>query len=133
MKLSNNFSLEEFLKSSIADEHHLFEQYNPSNEVIENLEELCKNVLQPARETLGIPFTITSGYRCPKLNTIAKGATNSDHLYGFAADIICENNEELYKVLSQLPHTQCINEFGYKWIHISYNKNNLKNENFAIK
>lgn len=33
------------------------------------------------------PITITSGYRCPTHNANVGGATNSQHLYGKAADI----------------------------------------------
>lgn len=133
MKLTNNFTLEEFLRSSIADEHKLIEQYSPSNEVIQNLKDLCINVLQPVREELGIQLTITSGYRCSKLNVIAKGATNSDHLYGFAADIICQDNGKLFEALKKYNFKQLINEFNLQWVHVSYDKNNLKKEILYIK
>lgn len=133
MKLSNNFSLEELIKSPIADEQHVFEQYNPSNEIIQNLEDLCKHVLQPVREELGFPLTITSGYRCYKVNVLAKGADNSDHLYGFAADIICQDNAKLFEVLKKYKFKQLINEYNLSWVHVSYDKNNLKQQILYIK
>lgn len=133
MKLSNNFTLEEMLRSTVADEHKIFEQYNPPNEVIEHLEELCKNVLQPVREELGFSLTITSGYRCQKVNTLAKGAVNSDHLYGFAADIICQDNAKLFEALKKYKFKQLINEYNLQWVHVSYDKNNLKGEILYIK
>lgn len=133
MKLSNNFTLEELLRSSIADEHSIFEQYNPSTEVIDNLEELCKNILQPVRDELGFSLTITSGYRCPKINKLAKGTINSDHLYGFAADIICQDNAKLFEVLKKYKFKQLINEYNLLWVHVSYDKDNLKGEILYIK
>lgn len=43
--------------------------------------------LQLLRNRIGLPITITSGYRCPAYNKQVKGAANSQHLYGTAADI----------------------------------------------
>lgn len=63
MKLTNNFTLEELTQSPIATEHGIMEQFSPTNEVIDNLKLLCEKILQPVREELGFPLTITSGYR----------------------------------------------------------------------
>ncbi len=67
MKLSKNFSLEEFTKSQTAT--RLGIENNPDMTAILNLTALCKNVLQPIRDNFGIPFTPNSGYRRPELNT----------------------------------------------------------------
>lgn len=53
----------------------------------ENMEALVHEVLDPAREKLGSPIVVNSGYRCPKHNKEVGGATNSQHLLGQAADI----------------------------------------------
>jgi uncharacterized protein YcbK (DUF882 family) len=53
----------------------------------ENIEALVCEVLDPAREKLGSPIVVNSGYRCPKHNKEVGGATNSQHLLGQAADI----------------------------------------------
>ena len=53
----------------------------------ENIEALVREVLDPAREKLGSPIVVNSGYRCPKHNKEVGGATNSQHLLGQAADI----------------------------------------------
>ena len=132
-KLTNNFTLYEMLKSVVADEYNLQEQYNPDEEVITRLKELCENVLQPVRDELGFPLTITSGYRCNKVNNLVKGSKNSDHLYGFAADIICHDNAKLFEALKKYKFKQLINEYGLKWVHISYDKNNLKGEILYIE
>lgn len=52
-----------------------------------NIEALVCEVLDPAREKLGSPIVVNSGYRCPKHNKEVGGATNSQHLLGQAADI----------------------------------------------
>ena len=66
---------------------------DPSNpidkEIIENLRNLCEQVLEPLRQFFNVPIVIGSGYRCPKLNSHpeVKGATSSQHMTGEAADI----------------------------------------------
>ena len=123
-KLTNNFTLYEMLKSVVADEYNLQEQYNPDEEVITRLKELCENVLQPVRDELGFPLTITSGYRCTKLNELVKGAKNSDHLYGMAADIKCHDNQKLFEAIKKYKFKQLINEYNYSWIHVSFDRDN---------
>jgi uncharacterized protein YcbK (DUF882 family) len=133
MKLTNNFTLEEFLKSSIADEHRIMEQYSPGDVITQNLRSLCLNVLEPLRAELGFSLTITSGYRCPRLNELARGSKTSDHMKGFAADIICQDNAKLFEALKKYKFKQLIDEFEKSWIHVSYDVNNLKGEVLYIK
>ena len=57
------------------------------SEVIMNAIALVENVLDPAREKLGMPIKVTSGYRCPLKNKAVGGVENSQHLKGEAADI----------------------------------------------
>ncbi|MFL5764307.1 MAG: D-Ala-D-Ala carboxypeptidase family metallohydrolase [Bacteroidia bacterium] len=121
-KLSKNFSLHELLMT----EHRQFdeEQFNPSPEIVANLKALCVNVLQPLRDALGYPLKINSGYRCPALNKAIGGAKNSQHMLGQAADIIdlTNGNEKLFKKIKalKLPFDQMIDEFGFRWVHVSY-------------
>ena len=73
-----------------------------------------------------------SGFRCTALNRAVGGVPNSDHLYGCAADITTwhdkpEENKQLFDLIKlmrlneELPSLkQCIDEYGYNWIHISY-------------
>ncbi|MDP1614195.1 MAG: D-Ala-D-Ala carboxypeptidase family metallohydrolase [Methylococcales bacterium] len=44
-------------------------------------------MLDEARELAGIPFKISSGYRCVKHNKAVGGVPNSSHLVGKAVDI----------------------------------------------
>jgi hypothetical protein len=122
IQFTKNFSLYELLLTS----HRRFdeEQYNPPAEVIENLRALCVNVLQPLRDALNSPVNLNSGYRCPSLNQAIGGARNSQHMTGHAADIIDLNNgnENLFKKIKQLnlPFDQMIDEFDFRWVHVSY-------------
>ena len=87
MKLSNSFTLSEMLKSNTASMLGIEEQYSPSKEVINNLTKLCKEVLQPIRDSLEMPVRVTSGYRCEKLNKAIGGSSKSQHVKGEAADV----------------------------------------------
>jgi zinc D-Ala-D-Ala carboxypeptidase len=139
MNLSKNFALAELIEAGSARRLGLDEQFNPSDEIIINLTKLCCNVLQPLREAVGHSIIINSGYRSPKVNKAVGGAKNSDHLYGYAADISLYRNgkncnQELYDTILKLklPFRQMIDEFGSEsepaWIHISYNYKDLKRE-----
>lgn len=72
--------------------------WNGANlEVEENLRALVDEVLDPLREAYGRPVRVTSGYRCPRLNTLVGGAPNSQHMRGEAADIqpVAGNEDDL--------------------------------------
>ena len=93
---------------------------------------LINNLLDPVRERLGKAVIVTSGYRPPKLNKAVGGASNSNHLYGHAADIhIKGSNVEIIEALLTLniPYDECIAEkavfnregelTGCEWVHVS--------------
>jgi zinc D-Ala-D-Ala carboxypeptidase len=122
IQFTKNFSLHELLLTQNRNFDE--EQYNPPQEVIENLRALCENVLQPLRDALGSAVSINSGYRCPSLNAAINGAKNSQHMTGQAADI-CDHtngNPYLFKKIKELdlPFDQLIDEFGFRWVHVSY-------------
>lgn len=77
MKLSTNFSLDEFASADGTA---------PNGEVLKNLTELAKN-LEVLRKHLGQPIRVTSGFRSKEHNKKIGGATNSYHVLGMAADI----------------------------------------------
>ena len=77
MKLSTNFSLDEFASADGTA---------PSGEVLKNLTELAKN-LEVLRKHIGQPIRVTSGFRSRDHNRKIGGATNSFHVLGMAADI----------------------------------------------
>lgn len=45
--------------------------------------------LDELRERIGAPIYVSSGYRCPYHNAVVGGVSNSQHVQGTAADIIC--------------------------------------------
>ena len=84
MKLSKNFSLEELIKSDTANECGI--KNSPNSLELKNLTNLTTKILQPIRDAFGKPIIISSGFRCVQLNKKVGGASNSDHLFGAAAD-----------------------------------------------
>ena len=63
MKLSENFSLAELVKSQTATRKGINNE--PGTAEIENLIHLAKNILQPVREHFGNPVIISSEFRRP--------------------------------------------------------------------
>lgn len=128
MKLSTHFSLEELTHSVTA--HNRGIDNSPSDAVLFELKKLAENVLEPLRLAYGKPIVVTSGYRCLELNKAVRGAATSQHLKGQAADITSlantpEENKRLFDCAVRLIESgkirvgQCIDEYGYKWVHIS--------------
>lgn len=123
MNLTNNFTLNELIYSTTAEKNKI--DNTPSQSVIKNLKALCENVLQPLRNNLGCPIVITSGFRCAVLNKRVGGASNSQHLYGQAADLVVpqKNLKDVFNYIkSHLPYDQLLYEYNKtdKWIHVSY-------------
>ena len=121
MKLSDNFYLNEFTVSQVAERHGY--RNEPNEKQIENLRLLCVNVLQPLREIINVPIFINSGYRSFDVNAAVGGRFNSQHLEGKAADLIVPSLilvGVFNIVLQKLSFDQLIYEFG-KWIHVSWN------------
>ena len=119
------FSYEELTKSIIAKNKGI--DNTPSTEIKKNLKALVDNILDPLREAYGKPITVTSGDRCPKLNTAVKGAKNSQHVKGQAADIngvkdLRSENKKLFDLVIKLnlPYDQLIDEYNYNWVHVSF-------------
>ena len=128
MKLSENFTLAELTDTDTGIAN------NPSQGEINNLKLLVQKVLQPVRDKFGV-INVTSGYRSPEVNSApsVKGSATSDHLYGRAADIQCEDMASVFNYIrKKLPFKQLIWEFGTdtqpKWIHVAYDVNNNKSE-----
>lgn len=92
-----------------------------------SLTALVANILDPLREAYGKPIVVTSGFRCPRLNRAVGGVAKSQHMKGEAADIRTlsdrpSDNKKLFDLIIKLglPYDQCIDEYGYNWIHVSY-------------
>lgn len=123
MQLTQHFTLEELTSSSIAKQLGI--DNTPAPDIVENLQALCRNVLEPARLRFGAPIYITSGYRCPQLNKAVGGKPTSQHQYGEAADLQVKgvaNLRRLYNILDNISHDQLLYESNGKtqWIHVSF-------------
>jgi len=125
------FSLNEMIVSETAARLEI--NNTPKNSDIENLQWLCKKVLDPLRTKLGKSIVITSGYRSPVLNRQIGGSSKSQHCLGKAADIIIPGMtaQEVFNFIcknTKLPYDQIIQEFG-RWVHISYDRKKSRQRN----
>ena len=85
MKLTEHFTLAEFERSATAARLHIDNRV-PAG-LVPNLQRLCELVLEPLREHFQEAVYVTSGYRCPQLNSAVGGVHNSQHMRGEAVDI----------------------------------------------
>lgn len=136
--LTKNFTLPEFLKSKIADKNGFKEQYQPPDMVVKNLQILCENVLQPLRDLIG-EVSISSGYRCERVNKAAGGKSLSQHTTGNAADIQFfeygkMNNRIIIDAIleNNIEFDQMIWENGGQWVHISYKQGKNRKQYFTL-
>jgi hypothetical protein len=139
MKLSQNFTLEEFTRSETAMKLGYLEQFTPSVIVVENLKALALNVAEKIRKEFGA-FAPTVAYRCERTNKSVGGVQSSEHLIGCAFDeTFIKDGKNISKAVflwcinGGLPtFSQIIWEFGNKdnpnWLHIGYNIKNNKKE-----
>jgi len=126
MKLSNNFTLSEFVKSQTASRKGI--DNTPSQEHLDNAISLFENVVQPVRENFG-PTIITSGYRSDALNAAIGGSTTSQHSKGQAVDleVMGVSTAEVCEwIAANTDFDQLILEFyepgdtNSGWVHVSY-------------
>lgn len=125
MKLSEHFTLEEMVRSQTATINKVTN--NPSQAEKDWLKYLCVNVLEPLRKHMNRPITITSGYRCPRLNALVGGVNASQHMYGQAADIRILSKEDGDKIFQYLKTNPFVHKAlyerskstGSRWIHVS--------------
>lgn len=88
----------------------------------ENERALVEAVLDPARERLRKPIVINSGFRCVIHNNKVGGAVNSQHLKGEAADVHCEDNRKLARLIVEGGRFDKLIIYP-TFIHVSYKKN----------
>lgn len=126
-----NFEPDEFFKSNTA--YRLNNDSDKSNDInnypyksIELSILPClmstADLMQQVRELLGVPVDLHCAYRCPKLNKIVGGASNSQHMQGLAADFTAPKFGSPEKIVRFLKEKgvvvdQCFIEDT--WVHIS--------------
>lgn len=123
MRLSEYFTLGEFIQSKTACVQNLPAQFIHRKDIVDNIRMLHDKLLLPLRQAIGAPITITSGYRCKALNMAVGGATNSLHLWGMAADITAGDRQPL------LIETARLFKFHELIIHKTYVHISLKEWN----
>ena len=128
-----NFTITELVKSDTAKQNGI--NNTPDINSLDNLLELVFFVLQPLRDKLKKPIIITSGFRSVKVNELVGGVSNSQHLYGQAADITVNGMSaaQLFDFVknSGVEYDQCINEYN-SWVHVSYNKGHNRKQAFRL-
>lgn len=112
----------------------------PDNTAKANLTALVANILDPLREAYGKPIVVSSGYRCAKLNRAVGGVARSQHITGQAADIQSvskskADHKKLFELAQRLrlPYDQLIDEYDYKWVHISFDTRGNRRQVLHVK
>lgn len=135
MQLSPNFTLAEMMRSEAAARRGI--DNTPPAALIENLRQLCVNVLEPVRAHYARPVIVTSGYRSPAVNSAVGGSGTSQHSQGEAADFTVAGvpNIDVCRWMEKaLTYDQLIYEFGESgWVHCSWRRSRLRNMELSAK
>ena len=130
MQLSENLTLAEVIKSNTAK--RLGIDNTPTEEHLNNLKLVAKNIFQPLREHFKKPINVSSGYRSKALNDATPGSSpTSQHCSGEALDLDQDGmttgitNKMIFEYIkNNLNFDQLIWEFGTDsnpdWVHVSY-------------
>jgi zinc D-Ala-D-Ala carboxypeptidase len=134
MRISKHISLEEATLSPTG--LRLGIDNTPNEDVLVNMKLVAERCFEPIRNWYGKPIKVNSFYRCHALNKAVKGSLTSQHVEGKAIDISTgtkAGNKLIYDWAKEnLIFDQLINEYDYAWVHISYNKNNNRNQTLII-
>ena len=133
------FSIAEFLRSDTADEYQVSNM--PADEellaVLNNINALVNNVLDPLRAMIGRPIIITSGYRSQRANELVGGSKTSQHLTGKAADFHVrgftpQQMNVVYQTIQMLfDFDQLIFYPSKNIIHVSWNGDKNRQESWV--
>ena len=133
--ISKHLSYREATHSNTAKARKI--DNTPSPDTLVRMKYVADNVFEPLREWYGKPININSFYRSEQLNHAIRGAKNSQHKKGEAIDISAgsatENKKLFDWIAENLEYDQLINEYGYKWIHVSLKMSNNRMMKFDIK
>lgn len=136
MQLSENFYLSELIRSQTAERLRL--DNTPNQEIVNNLKQLTKNILQPIRDYFNLPVVISSGYRSLSVNNAVGSSPKSQHILGQAADFEIPSIDNFLLaswIKDNLNYDQLILEFytgsNSGWIHVGYSPNH-KNQELTI-
>ena len=116
IKLSQHFTLAEFCNWK------KYPQNIPTIQQIANMAYGCRQLLEPARETIGCPIIVNSGFRNSCVNAQVGGVRNSQHLQGQAADIRPKDPKQFQHLVDFLKAHTLTDQLltGPGWLHISW-------------
>lgn len=134
-RISKHISYTEATRSSAAKAANI--ENKPGVVEIAAMKLLAEKVFEPLRVWYGKPIIINSFYRSSHVNKLVGGSKSSQHVSGQAIDITAGSKEENKKLFDWLnknvEYDQLINEYNYSWVHVSYRKNNNRNQVLIIK
>ena len=115
-RLSNHFLLGEFLNVQKYPDN------KPTLQVVANLTYGCLMLLEPARQAIGCPLIVNSGFRNSRVNRLVGGVKNSQHLLGQAADIRPKDPAQFQRLVSFLKAHALTDQLltANGWLHISW-------------
>jgi hypothetical protein len=116
VRLSQHFLLGEFLNIGKYPDN------KPSLQDVVNLAYGCQLLLEPAREAIGCPIIINSGFRNARVNALVGDVAGSQHLVGQAADIRPKDPAKFQLLVDFLRHCEHTDQLltGTGWLHISW-------------
>ena len=145
------FTLNQCISSNIARlnqidnvpgcDYHYDEYKDPKlrkDQIILILHKLFKHCINPIYRKYGRSLGLTSVYRNKQINRLLGGVPNSQHIYGYAADIVltdgrptlelfnwCRINlPQYHQLIWEYPERESFNSNdirgSFSWIHISY-------------
>lgn len=87
LQVSRNHTLMDFVydRRAVKDRFYMQFVYQPA--IVENIQFLCKALIDPLEFNLNKKLEIISGYRCRGLDTIVAEERSQMHLCGLAVDI----------------------------------------------
>ncbi|MBA4010778.1 MAG: peptidase M15 [Phenylobacterium sp.] len=119
-RLTPHFSLEELTRSQVAVRKGIDNTPGPVS--VQNLQTTAE-AMERVRAILGVPITVTSGYRSPPLNDAIGGSPTSAHTLGLAVDFVADRFGAPLDICRKLVEArvrfdQLIEEGT--WVHISF-------------
>jgi len=109
----------------------------PNEAQLKAMQLVAEKLFEPLRVWYGKPIKINSFFRSLEVNKLVGGSATSQHCKGEAIDISAGSKSENKKlfdyVCKNLDFDQCINEYDFTWVHISYKPKGNRKQILVIK
>jgi zinc D-Ala-D-Ala carboxypeptidase len=133
--ISKHITIEEATYSAKAVANKISNVPNESQ--LEAMQLVAEKLFEPLRVWYGKPIKINSFFRNLEVNKLVGGSATSQHCKGEAIDISAgsktENKKLFDYVCKNLHFDQCINEYNFTWVHISYKPKGNRKQILVIK